>query len=269
MPVRVFSPKPLCAVVMNIMANTLLYSLRNVEKIRPGKEGFHLVVEALDVAQGDLLALVGPSGCGKSTALDLLAGILRPDGGDRFLFRPRAGEKTCNILQLWRERREDLLADMRLHHVGYVLQVGGLLPFLTARDNILLPCKALGNVASFLPRIREVVERLGIDRLLSQYPATLSVGERQRVAIARALAHAPSILLADEPTAALDPYHAGVVLHLMAELAREQNVTVIMVTHAQDMARKAGFRLVQVRPDEKRAPEGSPCSRICHHLEVA
>lgn len=251
------------------MADTLLYSLRNVEKVRPGNDGFRLVLEALDVARGDLLALVGPSGCGKSTALDLLAGILRPDSGDRFLFRPQAGGSLFNMLQLWRERRTDLLADLRLHHLGYVLQVGGLLPFLTARDNILLPCQALGDVASFLPRIRDVVERLGIGRLLRQYPATLSVGERQRVAIARALANGPSILLADEPTAALDPRHARLVLHLMADLARQQGVTVIMVTHAQDMALEAGFRLVQVCPEDAPASGAAACSRILHRREVA
>lgn len=246
------------------MPSDLIYSLRHVEKQRPGSDAFRLSLDALDVVRGDLLALVGPSGCGKSTALDLLAGILRPDRGRRFDLTPREGEPTLDMLALWQAGRKDRLADMRLRHLGYVLQVGGLLPFLSARENILLPCRALGGPAAATDTVRELAERLHIDRLLHHYPATLSVGERQRVAIARALAHGPSILLADEPTAALDPRHARLVLGLLAELARERGVTVIMVSHAPDMAVEAGFRLVRVHTEQ--TENGAPLSRI-HHSE--
>ena len=88
------------------------------------------------------------------------------------------------------------------------------------------------------------MERLGIRHLLGQYPGTLSVGERQRVAIARALAHGPGVVLADEPTAALDPWHARNVLNLFTDLTRELGITMIMVTHAPDMAADVGFTLV-------------------------
>ena len=247
------------------MGSDKLFSLRRVMKRRPGNEGFCLELESLDVLRGDRLALVGPSGCGKSTALDLLAGVLRPDAGERFLFAPQAEAPALDMLELWRRSREDRLAVARLRHLGYVLQVGGLLPFLSAGENILLPCRALGNLAAQRESVRELCERLHIDRLLRQMPATLSVGERQRVAIARALAHDPSILLADEPTAALDPPHARLVLGLLAELAEERGVTVVMVTHAPDMAVEAGFRLVQVTTMQD--GNGAPLSRIRHAVQ--
>ena len=159
----------------------------------------------LTIEKGEKIVIIGPSGCGKSTALDVLAGILRPDSGDgsRFLLHTADGE--TDMLALWRAGRLDALARLRGKHLGYVLQTGGLLPFLSARDNILLPCRCLGNMGRRLEAVWNMATALGIDRLLLQMPASLSVGERQRVAIARALAHGPAIVLADEPTAALDP----------------------------------------------------------------
>ena len=133
---------------------------------------------------------------------------------------------------------------MRLRHLGYVLQTGGLLPFLSAKENILLHCRSLGIVRQRGEAVDAIVERLGIRHLLGQYPGTLSVGERQRVAIARALAHGPGVVLADEPTAALDPWHASNVLNLFTDLTRELGITMIMVTHAPDMAADVGFTLV-------------------------
>ena len=167
------------------MENTV-FSLRDLHVVRPGAGAFRLHVRSLDVRQGQLLALTGPSGCGKSTALDVLAGILRPDSGDgsRFLLHTADGE--TDMLALWRAGRLDALARLRGKHLGYVLQTGGLLPFLSARDNILLPCRCLGSMGRRLEAVWNMATALGIDRLLLQMPASLSVGERQRVAIARA-----------------------------------------------------------------------------------
>ena len=203
------------------MENTV-FSLRDARVVRPGAGAFRLHVRSLDVRQGQLLALTGPSGCGKSTALDVLAGILRPDSGDgsRFLLRTADGE--TDMLALWRAGRLDALARLRGKHLGYVLQTGGLLPFLSARDNILLPCRCLGIMGRRLEAVWNMATALGIDRLLLQMPDSLSVGERQRVAIARALAHGPAIVLADEPTAALDPDQSRRVLGIFAGLARQQ-----------------------------------------------
>ena len=248
----------------------MVFSLRNIGKTRPGNEGFRLRIEQLDVARGSLLALVGPSGCGKSTALDMLACALSPDmtpegfalphkhspaqGGlpvaasatTSFVFCPTTGA-PMDILAAWRRGGTDALALLRLHHLGYVLQTGGLLPFLSARENIVLRCKSLGILPQRQEAVTTVVERLGIGHLLGHTPSTLSVGERQRVAIAAALAHGPSVVLADEPTAALDPGHAANVLRLFAELARQLGITVVMVTHNLDQARLAGFALAQVQ----------------------
>ena len=274
----------------------LVFSLRNVGKSRPGADGFCLHIDGLDVVRGSLQALVGPSGCGKSTALDLLAGILRPDaeGSDgaaqvertvqtenstlaeraepgeapsgrerRFLFSPTPNAVN-DMLEKWRKKDLNSLARLRQRHLGYVQQTGGLLPFLTARDNIMLRCSSLGCVTERSQQIQGIVDGLGIGRLLEQYPATLSVGERQRVAIAAALAHAPEMVLADEPTAALDPMHARNALRIFANLAQMMNITVLMVTHSLEMAVEAGFSPIRVTLDQ-----GGPgaISRIDHRVE--
>lgn len=234
----------------------LVFSLRGIGKTRPGQDGFCLHIARLDIAHGSLLALVGPSGCGKSTALDLLACILAPDAGPtpqppppapspkadtgRFLFRP-AKSPVVDVLAAWRAGNSDLLARLRQRHLGYVLQTGGLLPFLSADDNIFLRCRSLGIADRQRDAVHDAVARLGISHVLRHYPATLSVGERQRVAIAAALAHGPSVILADEPTAALDPCHAAEVLRLFADLARDFACTVVMVTHNREQAEDAGF----------------------------
>ena len=269
------------AVMLGVLMSDMVFSLRNIGKTRPGDEGFRLRIEQLDVPRGSLLALVGPSGCGKSTALDMLACALSPDmtpegfalphkptgsgQGDlphpasaaaSFAFSPQAGAST-DILAAWRSGGTDALALLRLHHLGYVLQTGGLLPFLSARENIVLRCKSLGTLAKRQEAITTIVDRLGIGHLLGHYPATLSVGERQRVAIASALAHGPSVVLADEPTAALDPGHAANVLRLFAELARQLAITVVMVTHNLEQARQAGFVLAPVRVEQDKGGSAS------------
>lgn len=278
----------------------LVFSLRSVGKSRPGADGFCLHIDGLDVVRGSLQALVGPSGCGKSTALDLLAGILRPDaeaaagaaGGAarvertvqtesttlaeraepgeapsgrerRFLFSPTPNADN-DMLEKWRKKDLNSLARLRQRHLGYVQQTGGLLPFLTARDNIMLRCSSLGCVTERSQQIQGIVDGLGIGRLLEHYPATLSVGERQRVAIAAALAHAPEMVLADEPTAALDPMHARNALRIFANLAKMMNITVLMVTHSLEMAVEAGFSPIQVTLDQD-GP--GAISRIDHRVE--
>lgn len=248
----------------------LMYSLRGIGKQRPGPDGFCLSISALDIRRGQLLALVGPSGCGKSTALDLLSGILCPDikGPDaRFYFSP-APESVQDMLGLWRAGHRERLAALRRQHMGYVLQTGGLLPFLTARENMLLPCRCVGNEAARRSSVERLATELGVDGVADQYPATLSVGERQRVAIVRALAHAPAVVLADEPTAALDPAHSRRVMGLFARLAQEQGCTVIMVSHAPDMAREAGFTLAPITIEKDRSSERS-ISRLHFSQEEA
>jgi putative ABC transport system ATP-binding protein len=217
----------------------LMFSIRKLRKKRQDGADYTLDMDCLDVLRGERIAITGPSGCGKSTALDLLAGILRPDTAERFIFAPD-DDVAVDMMDAWDTGQLDKLSLLRRRYLGYVLQTGGLLPFLSARENITVVRRAVG-----LPddtRVDELAERLGIGRLLRVLPHKLSVGERQRVAIARALASHPALILADEPTAALDPVNAQSVMDLFADLAREMGCTVILVTHAPEMARRLGFR---------------------------
>ena len=219
-----------------------VFHLNSVTKHWAGEHGFLLTVPELSICRGEKVALVGFSGCGKSTLLDLMAMVLRPDRAVDFSFRP-GQEQTLNVIEAWDHKDLDVLADTRMHHMGYVLQTGGLLPFLSVRDNIGLSREGLG-----LP-VKEAVEavagRLGIERHLDKFPAQLSVGERQRVAIARAMAHEPSVVIADEPTASLDPINAGEIMDLFSNLADEFQVTLVVGTHDWDRVEERGFRRVK------------------------
>ncbi len=208
-----------------------------------GRQRYRLRVPALELRAGRQLAIVGPSGCGKSTLLDLLALALAPDPGGRFEFL--AGERPQDIAALWRDGRQDRLAALRRQHCGYVLQSGGLLEFLDVRRNIGLPCALLG--APSAERVQALAERLEIGDQLDKKPAALSVGQRQRVAIARALAHAPRLLLADEPTAALDPLNAERVMRLLVEQGRERGACTVVATHDERLARAAGLEVLAIR----------------------
>ncbi|MBJ7416062.1 MAG: ABC transporter ATP-binding protein [Niveispirillum sp.] len=194
-----------------------------------GTDGFRLEVPRLRVAAGEALAITGPSGCGKSTLLDLLGLVLRPDHADRFDMG--GGGEAVDIKALWKAGR-DPLALLRGRHIGYILQTGGLLPFLSVRDNIALSLRLLEMKAPHLPRL---VDRLGLVGLLDKQPAALSVGERQRVAIARALAHRPALVLADEPTASVDPENAGRIIALLLDMVQAMGATLLLVSHDWDM----------------------------------
>jgi putative ABC transport system ATP-binding protein len=240
-----------------------MFSIRKLCKTRQDGADYTLDIDCLDVLRGEGIAITGPSGCGKSTALDVLAGILRPDSAERFIFAPD-DDVAVDMMDAWDRGRLDTLSLLRRRYLGYVLQTGGLLPFLSVRDNITAVRRAIG-----LPddaRVDELAERLGIRRLLALPPHKLSVGERQRVAIARALASEPALILADEPTAALDPLNAQGVMRLFAELAREMACTVILVTHASEMARQLGFRECPFRLASAGTEEGSADGRAVRAL---
>lgn len=199
-----------------------------VKRRQAGAGGFELSVPELKIRPGEVVILRGASGCGKSTLLDLLALALRPDGGETFGFRPEHREST-DLLRLWARGDLDGLGRLRGAHIGYVLQTGGLLSFLTARENIALSCRLLGRDPG--GAIERLAERLGILPQLDKRPGQLSVGERQRVAIARAMAHRPSVVLADEPTASVDPVNAAAILDLLLELVRQTGVTAVIASH--------------------------------------
>jgi putative ABC transport system ATP-binding protein len=206
-----------------------VYSLKNVVKQRIIENaGFRLCVPSLEIEAGEKIALVGHSGCGKSTLMDMLALILRPDESDQFGISPVDG-KSDKVDKLWQVNNQDRLAQVRRQNIGYVLQSGGLLPYLTVRENIELPRKLL-NLADD-DSISSISRVLGIHRQLDKLPGLLSAGERQRAAFARALSHRPSILLADEPTAALDPITARKIMAVVMELIKGLKITLITASH--------------------------------------
>jgi len=177
----------------------------------------------LSVAAGEVVGLRGPSGSGKSTLLNLVACILEPDTGRMSL----AGEP------IWEKRwlRSDLRA-LRRQKIGFIFQFHNLLPFLDATDNVALAMTLNGMALPEARRhARELLDYLQVGRRAEAMPAKLSGGEAQRVAIARALANRPRIILADEPTAALDSERAQVAMDLLRRVAQEQSAAVLVVTH--------------------------------------
>lgn len=199
------------------------------------------MVPELKVQKGEKVALVGFSGCGKSTLLDLLALILQPDGADQFMFSPNPSS-SLEVDRLWIRRDFNALAAARLKNIGYVLQTGGLLPFLSVSENISLVSNALGMKPK--KSITALSEQLAIQHHLEKLPAALSVGERQRVAIARSMAHEPELILADEPTASLDPINAERIMQLFIHLVEENNMTLIVATHEWERVKELGFRQI-------------------------
>lgn len=225
----------------------MLYKIRNLLKIRQREKGYRLLIRRLDIRQGAMIALTGESGCGKSTTLDILGLSLMPDSADEFLFTPRNGAGVA-IMPVWERRGLDALADMRLRDMGYVLQSGELLPFLSAGENMTLTARlaGMGSRESEESALK-LARTLGIGHLWNAMPSTLSVGERQRAAICRALAPHPAIILADEPTAALDPIHAGEVMEIFLEAVKRTGATLVLVTHNAAWATAGGLREVPFR----------------------
>lgn len=208
---------------------SIVYSLKNVVKERiVDNAGFRLIVPKLEIHKGENIALVGHSGCGKSTLLDMLALILHPDKAEQFDLKTEEGQPS-NVDQLWQRKKRDKLSQIRRLNIGYVLQSGGLLPYLTVRENIELPRRLLKLADD--DSINSISKVLGIHRQLDKLPGLLSAGERQRVAFARALSHRPSILLADEPTAALDPITARKIMAVVMELIKGLKITLITSSH--------------------------------------
>jgi putative ABC transport system ATP-binding protein len=187
----------------------------------------------LDVGRGEFLAVTGPSGCGKSTLLNVVAGLDRVDEGTIEV----AGERVDG-------RDEDWLARFRRHHVGIVFQFFNLLDGVSAQENLVLP-GILGGMRrrAAESRARDLLDLLGLGDRGQQVPAVLSGGQRQRLAIARALVNEPTLLLADEPTGALDSEGGLEVLELFRRLHAEGQ-TIVLVTHSSDVAAGAQRRVL-------------------------
>jgi putative ABC transport system ATP-binding protein len=211
-----------------------MIEIRNVTKtVRSGTEDLTILSDVtIDIPEGQFVALTGASGSGKSTLLGLIAGLDAPTTGSIII---DGGEITA--------MNEDQLADIRSQKIGFVFQSFHLIPSLTAFENILIPLEIRGNGdAKF--RAEKLLADVDLTNRGHHYPAELSGGEQQRVAIARAFANSPKILLADEPTGNLDSKNGRHILDLMTELHKQNNVTLVLVTHDIELARMAQRQIV-------------------------
>lgn len=222
---------------------TTIYSIKNLLKTIPGARKYRIFIRSIQLAKGDKIAITGPSGCGKSTALDMLGLSLRPDSSDIFLFKPDSS--TFDIQRAWDEGGLDDLARLRRDYLGYVLQSGELIPYLSASENMILAARLSGmDKRDAEAKARELAEKLGIIERWSSMPSTLSVGQRQRVAIVRALCSDPPAIIADEPTAALDPASAVDVMDALLNAIETYGASLILATHNEAWARSGGLREV-------------------------
>jgi putative ABC transport system ATP-binding protein len=192
-----------------------------------GAQAHHVRLPHLQVGAGEILAITGESGSGKSTLLEAIGLLLAPVELERFRLGPTHAQDIAHLLAT---DDQPALAAVRSRHLGFILQSGGLLPFLSVRDNINLPRRLLGMTAKS-EHIDHAVDVLRLQGLLDKQPQALSIGERQRVACVRAIAHEPLLLLADEPTAALDPHSARRLFELLLSLVSSMGLSALVVSH--------------------------------------
>jgi lipoprotein-releasing system ATP-binding protein len=209
-----------------------LLRLERVSKSYRAAEGDVPVLRdvSLEISAGESLSIIGPSGSGKSTLLNIIGTLDHADSGHVWL-----GEKDLSA------QDELAVASIRNRDIGFIFQAHHLLPHCTVWENVLVPTlasKFAERSDDSEQRARRLLKRVGLDHRLNHRPGQISGGERQRVAVVRSLINQPRVLLADEPTGALDRTSADELAKLLAELNREENVTLIIVTHALDLARQ-------------------------------
>lgn len=215
-----------------------MLSVRNIGKQYVGERKVDALKElSFDLDEGKFLSIVGRSGSGKSTLLAAIGGISRPS----------SGEILVNGINQW-SLQDDAHADFRNRAIGYVFQFASLLPTLRAIDNVALPALVGGTLSDkeAYARAHLLLNQVGLGERFDFFPGQLSGGEQRRVAIARALINAPSLLLADEPTADLDEQTEEEILNLIIDIQRAYNLTLVVVTHNPAIAKRAD-RLLEMR----------------------
>jgi putative ABC transport system ATP-binding protein len=202
------------------------------------------------IAEGEFVAIVGPSGSGKTTLLQMLGALDHPSSGTLFY-------RGKSLLDL------DDLAAYRAHEIGFIFQAFHLLPTFTAIENVEIPMFENHQARTArTTRALELLKSVGLEQRANHFPSKLSGGERQRVAIARSLANSPSVLLADEPTGNLDSENAGHILDLLVDLHRQSRMTLILITHDMNVARRA-TRAIQMT-DGRVIFDGDPAKLSSH-----
>ena len=206
-----------------------MLTVSEVSKRYDSQERSAVASVSFNAAPGEFIALMGPSGCGKSTLLHLCGAMDRPGAGRILLDGIDLATLTDDQLTLVRRQR-----------IGFVFQFFNLLPTLTLAENIALPLLLSGLAPKLAAaRARTLGERVGLTARLDAYPAHVSGGEMQRAAIARAIVHEPTLLIADEPTGNLDSANGATVLGLLKELNQSLRVTILLATHASEIAAAA------------------------------
>lgn len=207
--------------------------LKGVSKWYPGAQE-RKVLQGIDleIGRGQRFSVVGPSGCGKSTLLNILGTLDQPSEG-QVIF---AGQDLQGA-------SEKDLAALRSQQIGFIFQLHHLLPQCSALENVLVPTLALAqrpDETAVMERAQRLLKRMGLEDQMQSRPAQMSGGERQRVAVVRALINQPSLILADEPTGALDEDNAERLMDLLIELNEEESVALVLVTHDLELAKRTG-----------------------------
>ena len=226
-----------------------LIETRGLTRIYPLGEERHVALDRVDltVERGSLVAIMGPSGSGKSTLMNLLGGLDRPDAGEYRLEGQRVSDLSADALARWRNQR-----------IGFVFQQFNLLPRTPAWRNVALPLEYAGvPTAERRERAMAALAQVGLSDRVEHWPSQLSGGQQQRVAIARALINQPELILADEPTGALDT-RTGLEIMAVLQALNRQGVTLIIVTHEPEIAAYAErclmFRDGRIRDDYRQTP---------------
>lgn len=205
-----------------------MIELNNIRKTYGTKKGYKTTaLDGIDlyIEQGRMTAVIGKSGCGKSTLLNILGGLVMPDSGE-YYYKDHKLELTSNRMAVFRR-----------DHIGFIVQNFALINNRSAYENIKLACPSEWQKNEAEKRIERIAKKLGIYDKLNNYPAEMSGGECQRTAIARALIKDPDIILADEPTGALDSKNSMTVLHILKKMV-DDNKTIVIVTHDMSIARQ-------------------------------
>jgi lipoprotein-releasing system ATP-binding protein len=193
---------------------------------------------SVEINKAEFLAIMGPSGAGKSTLLHILGSVDVPDTGDIIY----CIDKEISLSKLNNKK----IAEFRNNNIGFIFQQFHLLPEFTAIENVLMPALIMGiPFGEAKKRAFRLIEKVGLSNRIEHKPSELSGGESQRIAIARAMINSPSVIFADEPTGNLDFENSKIILDLLEEIKLENNITLVMATHSNDVAQRAD-RIIRI-----------------------